>query len=230
MDGAGTLLERIQARLAVIGKSAHKASLDSGLGADFIRNIERGSIKNPTAESLLKLADALETTIMYLLGMTNDPAPNLLAGGGARLPVRRGVQAGVWVDASAARPKDRASEIAPSALYAGAAQWAEPVLDDHLAGLGVKQGALLHCVDARAIQYQPKHGDVVIVRRVREGGLEERTGRLVRAASAGLELATQPGDSDREDALPMVRNGGAPSDVHVEALVIGALQPVGLIR
>ena len=219
-----SLWVRIDEQIKRSGKSDRAAAMDAGLGEDFIRKMRRGDIRNPKWQQLMRLAPAIGTTLMYLVGLTDDPSPNLEIGG-RRLPIRRGVQADVWIDPKKHPPRERPSEIAPSDLYPNATQWAEPVLDDHLGRLGIHAGALLHCVDAKAIDYRPKPGDVVVIRRTREGGLEERTGRLVRPASGGLELATQPDDGIDEDAVPAPKNGT--SELGIEALVLSVMMPVG---
>jgi phage repressor protein C with HTH and peptisase S24 domain len=61
------LTDRIQKRLAAMGKSARAASLEAGLSDAFIRNILKGKSGSPSADNLAKLAPVLGTTEVWLL-------------------------------------------------------------------------------------------------------------------------------------------------------------------
>lgn len=61
-----TMIERIDELLAEQGKTRRGAAIAAGLGADFIRNLERRSGASPRAANLRRLAQELGTTINWL--------------------------------------------------------------------------------------------------------------------------------------------------------------------
>lgn len=65
------LISRIEKRLDALKISARAASMTAGLNPDAIRDIKRGTSKNPSLDTLRKLADALQCSVEYLLG--NEP-------------------------------------------------------------------------------------------------------------------------------------------------------------
>jgi len=67
-EQASSLMERIEERLKATGLTANAASERAGCGRDFVRDIQRGRIKEPSAAKLKALADALECTPGYLMG------------------------------------------------------------------------------------------------------------------------------------------------------------------
>jgi hypothetical protein len=72
------ILARIESRLAVLGLSAHAASL-AAKKPDAIRNLKRavrnGDRRGITTETLIALAPVLETTAAWLLEGIGEPAP-----------------------------------------------------------------------------------------------------------------------------------------------------------
>lgn len=69
------LVRRIYAQLAKIDKSARQACRDGGIELGTINNIRQGKSKHPSGDTLLGLAKGLETTVGYLTGETDNPAP-----------------------------------------------------------------------------------------------------------------------------------------------------------
>lgn len=61
-----TMIERIDELLAEQKKTRRGAAIAAGLGADFIRNLERRSGSSPRAANLRSLAQVLGTTINWL--------------------------------------------------------------------------------------------------------------------------------------------------------------------
>ena len=72
---AGTeLAERIQGRLDRLGVSAGDASRAAGLPADLISKLLDGSGPPPRGTRRVKLAEALATSVSYLVGLDPDTA------------------------------------------------------------------------------------------------------------------------------------------------------------
>jgi len=66
------LAERVQSRLDALGVSANKASVDAGLGRDYVRDIIRGKVREPSADRLRRLAFVLRCTQEFLLGEADE--------------------------------------------------------------------------------------------------------------------------------------------------------------
>lgn len=67
------LNNRIEARLNELGLTPITAALRAGLDRDAIRNTIRGSA--PRIDTLVDVAAALQTSVGYLVGETDDPRP-----------------------------------------------------------------------------------------------------------------------------------------------------------
>lgn len=75
---ANDLKSRIEQRLSELGISARSASLSVGDKPDLIRTVLRGYSKNPRADSIKKIAEALGVSELWLLH--GDEAPDSLQG------------------------------------------------------------------------------------------------------------------------------------------------------
>jgi len=62
------LAQKINARLNETGKSARSVSIEATGNPDTIRHLLKGRQKSITGENLIRLADALGTTVSYLVG------------------------------------------------------------------------------------------------------------------------------------------------------------------
>ncbi len=69
------LKSRVRERLAEIGKTPRAASVDAGLHPDTIRNVLRERSVKPRADSLAKLAQALDCSVDWLIGGDAHPEP-----------------------------------------------------------------------------------------------------------------------------------------------------------
>ena len=73
---AGEFAERVQGRLDRLGLSPEYAARAAGLPADFIARLLDGKLPPPRGQRLVKLADALATSVSYLVGLDPDvPVP-----------------------------------------------------------------------------------------------------------------------------------------------------------
>jgi len=76
LDGSNDFAERIQGRLDRLGLSPEYAARAAGLPADFIGRLLDGRQPAPRGQRLVKLADALATSVSYLVGLDPDvPVP-----------------------------------------------------------------------------------------------------------------------------------------------------------
>ncbi len=71
---ADEFAERVQGRLDRLGLSPEYAARAAGLPADFIGRLLEGKLPPPRGQRLVKLADALATSVSYLVGLDPDVA------------------------------------------------------------------------------------------------------------------------------------------------------------
>lgn len=185
------LIYRIEERLAATGKSAEKASKDAGLGREFVRTIKRRPDTVPRADNLLALAQALHTSVEYLLEATDDPTPidELRAGNRERMPILYKVAAGPWLEAdNIAQAPLGWAEIDRDPRFSGK-QWLERVEGDSF-DRKIPDGALVQVASASDMGYSPRNGDIVVAVRTRnQGALMERTLKQVELTpTGGIEL------------------------------------------
>lgn len=76
MAGANEFAERVQGRLDRLGLSPEDAARNAGLSPDAVRKLLDGSRPPPRGQRLVKLAEALATSVSYLVGLDPDtPVP-----------------------------------------------------------------------------------------------------------------------------------------------------------
>lgn len=204
------LISRIDARLEALGKKPEAASRDAGLGRDFIRTLKRRPNSSPLSDNLAKLASALECNVDYLLGQVDEPGrPDPLPiPHQVTLPIRYEVAAGPWlaVDDLPDEPLGWGEANAiPQYPYP---QWLERVRGDSF-NRHIPDGALIHVVDAIAMGYAPRHGDVVVVSRTRgQGALVERTVKQIEVLQNG-DVELWPRSHNPKWSKPLVLDHGA---------------------
>lgn len=150
----------------------------------------------------------------------DDFAPN------DRLPIRGQIQAGAWLELDPQQePVYETYPVAPDLRFPAKAQWIARVRGDSMNALtkngqpaGILDGDFVHLVDAIAIDYQFRSGDIVEVERSRFQGRErEYTLKQVELKADGSLLlwprSTNPRwsgavpyeDGDRDDVEVRVR-------------------------
>lgn len=72
-ETSNILAERVKARLGALEKTARSVSIQATGKPDTLRYIMRGV--TPASDKLFAISTALETSLEYLLGMTDDPKP-----------------------------------------------------------------------------------------------------------------------------------------------------------
>ena len=75
-----TIATRMQGRLDRLGLTADAAARAAGLPADLLQRLLRDEAPLPRGQRLVKLADALEVSVAYLIGLDPDslvPAEHL---------------------------------------------------------------------------------------------------------------------------------------------------------
>lgn len=70
--------DRLRERRKVLRLSQEALGELAGVDASYISLLERGVKKNPSLSVVTRLAEALNTSIAYLTGKTDDPSPGAL--------------------------------------------------------------------------------------------------------------------------------------------------------
>jgi transcriptional regulator with XRE-family HTH domain len=195
----------------------------------------------PLAEAVGATRDEL---LAELASVTSGPALRVLPSpqGGAlqrrrlqiesvELPIRDRVQAGAWLQADdMSQQRPRKWPAAKDPRYAHADQWLSEVVGDSMNALEpapIFEGDLVHCVDAIAINYAPKTGDVVEVERLRFQGAErELTIKQVEITADGALLWPRSRNPRWREPVIMadMRDGHDDVEVRVRGLVVSSIR------
>lgn len=215
--GAGEtiLQQRLRERMAGLGLNPFSTAKKAGLHPDYVRNILRGKARQPSAERLAKLAEALECSLAYLLGQPDpavspeahdregrplappEPLVQVTFAGGRpgilALPIRYELITSSFRPATEIRRELGFEGASTVIAYADREQWFEVVRDDG-ADLVAPPGSLLQVArfsddDRPALT----DGDVVIVERHLIGPdaayyLVERSVRIIKFRYPDLGL------------------------------------------
>lgn len=174
------LFIRIDARLKELGISASEASARTGMGRGLIADLKRRPKKRVMSDTLDKLALALETTVDYLLGHTDDPSMNAADMVGPRpLPLLEPDSHGGLAEAPR---RKRAASIYPGEEPVSHSAFAFVVPDDSMVP-ALKEGDTLIADPER----RPKPGSTVIARVGRDVLVREYRAR--REPESGRDFA-----------------------------------------
>lgn len=198
------IVGRIDERLSAVGLSARKASLDSGLGPDAIRDLKRDELVMPRLDTIMALAGTLRTTPEYLsFGVTEtevvDPA--------YELPVIGEVAAGIWHDVSITPDESPFSPIAGgrNIRFPREGQYGLVVRGTSV-NRQAAPGDILRCLDIGVTGLMRRPGDLVIVERRRaQLGQKEVTAKVYKRVSGRDEL--WPDSDDPRWSQPILTEG-----------------------
>lgn len=193
-----SVAENIRKLIAFKQTTASAVSKKAGLPRDAVRDILIGKSKNPRADTILKIAQALEVDPANLMGEEELAAliyqeerkvAEEQNNGEIFLPIRYEVAAGQWQTVDDLRDEPYgyapAQRIKP---YEQFPQWLERIVGDSVNKL-IPDGSLVHVVDAIAIHYEPRHDDLVVVQRSRaQGSFLERSIKQVELHPSKIEL------------------------------------------
>lgn len=206
-DMTDDLFARIQARLDALKISARKASIDSGLGPDAIRDIGRKPNNSVTLSTIEKLAIGLRTTPEWLaFDIDNRPPAEPAHDGGLR--VEGEVRAGTWLEVDLeTQGRERNLDLYPSVPVNLDTRWPA----DSQFGLIVRgpsinrhavDGDILACVDCWAINRPIGDGELVIVERIKDGGhYLERTAKFYEDCKDHYKLWPDSTDPRYQEAI-----------------------------
>ncbi|WP_312139271.1 S24 family peptidase [Brevundimonas sp.] len=188
-----------------------------------------------------RLANAVGATMAELLAERDKAAgrpiiaPNPVYGDPFRngerteLPIRDRIQAGAWLLADdTVQDFPRTFPAAKDGRYPFAKQWISEVAGDSMNLLGIQDGDYVQCVDAIDISYYPRHGDVVEVERLRNGGRErELTLKQIEMTATGFVLAPRSTNPRFQQPLRLddgVANDTEDYEVRIRALIVTTMR------
>lgn len=214
------LIERIDERLEALGLSAATASLNAGLGRDYIRDLRRRPIK-PGAESLAKLARTLKTTPEYLLFGKSDSTTVEVEG----LPVVGVVEAGQFRDVTLTSQDEEypTVNVVRDRKYPHARQYALRVSGDSMNEL-FEDGSYVVCARFSDTGLALKDGMIVHVeRRIAGTHLVETTLKQVQIRGS-KQLLIPRSRNPKHKPIEITRDDM--TEVVVQGVVIGSYTPV----
>lgn len=186
-------LKRLQLLMEERGLNPFATARRAGLKPDYVRDLLREKVKEPSAEKMQALARALGVSVDFLMDEDLDEVMKrpigLTLNGTARLPISYEVSAGTWLEVDDIRDEPFGYvEVLVPVQYSRMRQWAERVRGDSMNKM-IPDGSIVHVVDQIDIGTSPAHGDiVVVVRRRAQGGLIERSLKQVEVDAFGMSL------------------------------------------
>lgn len=173
--------DRIEARMAELGLNPYSTAKKAGLGPDYVRDLLRGKVKQPSAVRLRELAIALECSPDYLMGEADEAGERPIAWSSTsacavRLSVEWILKDGFFEDVSALKHNKHRPRWAVSALSYGD-EWLEYVEAPQLNG-EIPAGVYVHVVSMDS--YYEGLTDLFVTEMKRDGGA--LIGRRIRRA------------------------------------------------
>jgi transcriptional regulator with XRE-family HTH domain len=191
--GADSRREAFKAWLAANGTNVSRVAKKAHVPYTTLASFVTGDTQSLKGSNEAKIATAYGVSVEQIFGSPGAPAPSApkVPDAHIELPVRYVVAAGAWaaLDELAQDPSEPELHRAiDDPRYRGVEQWLERVEGDSY-NRRVPDGALVHVVDALAIEYQPRHGDTVVVVRSRaQGAFHERTLKQIEMGPEGVRL------------------------------------------
>jgi SOS-response transcriptional repressor LexA len=214
-----SLQKRVRIRMDMLGMNALQTAKKAGLGDSFVRDILRGKTRSPNSDNLAKLALALETTVDWFYGSSDEDKPLARVPEISGLDVMGTIQAGNWVDRSLVDEHEE-HEIIPVARdprFPHAKQYALAVIGDSM-DKEYPEGCYVTCVDYWDSGLQLRDGLIVHVER-HNGPLVEMTLKAVETID-GEKMLVPRSNNPRHKPIKPEGDGG--TDVLVKGIVTGS--------
>jgi transcriptional regulator with XRE-family HTH domain len=190
----------------------------AGVDAATLRNILGGRSKDPGVYKVYEIAKALGTTIEDVIDREGLGANEFKSAAAMpELPIVYKTGAGNWVETDDFA-QTFLEENGDRALitYADCKQWYEVMEGDSMNQL-IPEGALLHVVDTKDFPYVPRHGNIVIVERRKQGGfMRERTVKQIEMTLQGIELWPRSTNPRWRGPIAMTETDDHDESIHAE--------------
>lgn len=216
-----TMPDRIDKLLKDAGKTAAQASIEAGMGKDFIRDIKRRGIQ-PGSKSLAQLAQALKTSSDYLLYGKEGLTPLPVQG----LPVVGVIEAGQFRDITLSDQDEeyQTVNVVRDGRYPHARQYALRVSGDSMNEL-FSDGSYVICADFGETGLALKDGMILhIERTIANTHLVETT--LKQLSIKGAKRFLVPRSTNARHKTVELAEPDDMTDIAVRGLVVGSYSPV----
>jgi transcriptional regulator with XRE-family HTH domain len=214
--------ERLRAARVAAELSVEQLAERIEKAASTVRAHENGQngIKAPMAARYARALNVTPEWLLYGKVASERPDPKLNAIVTRQLPICHEVAAGLWLPADEMRDEPIGHHDAHFlGEYEPFQQWLEAVSGDSMDRL-LPHGALIHVVDAIAMGYAAKHGDlVVVVRRRAQGAFVERSIKQVEMTANGVEL--WPRSHNPRWSAPLTMRDGMPDGEDAVVEIVG---------
>jgi transcriptional regulator with XRE-family HTH domain len=132
-------IKRLEKRIDEMGLNPYSTAKKAGLGPDYVRDLLRGKVKQPSAARLRELAIALNCSPEYLMGVEDEPGEKPVSWRGekaeaVRLGVEYRLRDGYFESPKAFEPQKDESYWVVS-VYTAGNEWLEAVEAPQLDGL-----------------------------------------------------------------------------------------------
>lgn len=209
--------DRLEARMAELGLNPYSTAKKAGLGPDYVRDLLRGKVKQPSAVRLRDLAIALDCSPDFLIGLSDETGDRPLSWSStsataARLSVEWVIRDGFFEDAKALKPRVHRARWAVSALDYGD-EWLEYVETAQLNG-EIPAGVYVHVVSMD--HYYEGLTDIFVSEMKRDGGA--LVGRRIRRA-LGRQGKASPFPEDYTPSLVDRARASSESGTAVGAVI-----------
>jgi len=234
---------RVERRLHELGITAAAATRRGRLSRTLIYDILDGRKTNVRSDNAIKLAEALDCDVGYIIGTQEEPRlpPDGGSGGGVNLVRFYGdVAAGIWNESApyGLYHPDQPSDwdvhppvpFVPDARFRGLGQFAVRV-QGHSINREIPDGYFAVCVPYSQARPSIQDGDLVVVERIR-GNLRESTIKRVRRRGHAWLLHPESTDPRYQEPIALASDLGRERDspdvtVKITGLVIWKCAPVG---
>ena len=174
-------VQRLETRILTLGLNPYSTAKKAGLGADYVRDLLRGKVKQPSASRLRQLAVVLQCSPEYLMGIGDELGEgppdyeNTAALEPVNLRIAYEIKEGFFEGEAPHSLEKDASKWVLSAIPEGD-EWLEMVRFSAVPQ--IVPGSYVHVIEPD--KYSSWVSEIAVVERKREGGsLTERSLRRV---------------------------------------------------
>jgi hypothetical protein len=224
--GNEAIIKRIRERLRQVNKTARSASLEAGLGADVIRDLERKPEIMPRIDTIDALAAVLGTDAGFLAFGKKAKAD---VSSDDLMTIRGEVAAGLWleIDAHFGQGELETWPVPFNPRYPKEAQFGLIVRGTSINRIALP-GDILQCIDIGITGLEPMENDLVIVERTRaQAGQREVTAKRWRRKGKVVELL--PDSTDERWTEPLLFDTRKPrrdEQIAIIAIVDAVYKPL----
>lgn len=198
--------DRIKQRLDALGITQFEAGLRAGWNENFLYDFMTGRKKAIKGEGPARIAYALQCSIEFLEGKSDEIGDPPLGGGSSLLPLIGFAEAGIFRKTSTPLTYPDRTPVPPHPNFSADAQFSVLMRDNSLQKLGVTEGMFLSVVAHEAVGATLQNGMIVLVEHRRLGDTEaELSAREIQHYSDRIELLTKPLTGDPSTII--VRDG-----------------------